>query len=488
MVLLGAQREASAQLDGNGRSNAKVVVVYTPPTQEECEAIANGVVLDDQLSLIHKSFYIHYDITLASEDDLGPLFSAMLGYIQEKLIPIMAGCGAIDFFGTTIPVDDELKNATNSIVNGQIEKELEPSCNGDSNGNCRSYILILDLYLKKEQSSATLIEVIGNALNNDETANALGSEYSMEVANVTLIEPSTTDRYLNVTVAPTAPDLVVAVTPTQAPTLNPLVPNPTATPTMGLPLGPRITPGPTKMPTLEPTNSDQTSSTNVPSRSTTSTTPSRMVTPILMEGSTNIPTINPTRRSTYPPTLVPTKAPTGNPTRRPTRIPSDSPIVVASIPPSKDPSKSPTEAPSSSPSVSTPSPIVLPTLAPTPTPTKVPSLIPSKVPTPHPSGSPTSHAPSPSPSKVPTTAPTPAPTTSQATWCCSLNYLNCDANLNSGSCGNSQFNCEISCSATWIQHGSCSGLPRWSECTNNVSGCCPPAMCTNQGPGYKQCI
>lgn len=39
-----------------GEPSAKVVVVHTPPAQEECKAIGGGVILVDQLALVRVSF------------------------------------------------------------------------------------------------------------------------------------------------------------------------------------------------------------------------------------------------------------------------------------------------------------------------------------------------------------------------------------------------------------------------------------------------
>jgi hypothetical protein len=39
----------------------------------------------------------------------------------------------------------------------------------------------------------------------------------------------------------------------------------------------------------------------------------------------------------------------------------------------------------------------------------------------------------------------------------------------------------------WIEEGSCSGLPKYSQCTNNINGCCAPATCQGN-QWYKQCL
>ncbi|CAJ1960840.1 unnamed protein product [Cylindrotheca closterium] len=459
LLLFGRKQDAPAQLKNTEDSNAKVVVVYIPPTKEECEAIANGTFLGDQQSLIQKSFDIRIDITLGSENDFGPLFSAMLNHIQEKLIPIMAGCGAIDFFDTTMAITDELKNATNSIVNGKVEKESEKQCDG-SNGNCRSYVLVLDLYLKEEQSSVSLMEVIGSAMNGDKLVNALGDFYPVETASVPWIIPSNSS--IVVTSAPSVLEVVTAV-PTQAP-------DSALGPTFGSPQTPATTQGPTSkietsMSTMDP---EPNNPTNAPTQA-----------PAPNKSPNQVPTASPTKSPTAPqPTGVPTLTPS---TRTPTLAPTKSPTKG----PTKGPTKTPTAEPSSSPSISTLVPTTgSPTVAPAPDPTELPSITPSKAPTPPPTLSPV-----PAPSPMPTTMePSEAPVTTEsgAAYCCTTDYQNC-GNL-VANCHASQSACVQICNAHWMQVDSCTeGLVKFSECTNDVSGCCPPAVCTSLGPTYSQC-
>ncbi|CAJ1960844.1 unnamed protein product [Cylindrotheca closterium] len=384
LLLFGRKQDAPAQLKNTEDSNAKVVVVYIPPTKEECEAIANGTFLGDQQSLIQKSFDIRIDITLGSENDFGPLFSAMLNHIQEKLIPIMAGCGAIDFFDTTMAITDELKNATNSIVNGKVEKESEKQCDG-SNGNCRSYVLVLDLYLKEEQSSVSLMEVIGSAMNGDKLVNALGDFYPVETASVPWIIPSNSS--IVVTSAPSVLGLETGV-PTQlsdsstapilsiAPTFAPTFEMPLTYGGTNIPTNKVVTIRPTIVPDLPSTPSDSgpNSPSNAPIRVSTQT-PTRMGT----HRPTSVPSQSPTRR----PTLQPTRDTAFAPTRNPTKGPSMAPVAL----PTPVVSKSPTDEPSSITSLS---------------PTAEPTLKLSSQPTPVPSTSDISPSPSIQPSMSPT--------------------------------------------------------------------------------------
>jgi len=163
-------------------SNLKGVIVFTPPTQEECEAIANGLFLEDQTLLIHKCFHMQIDITLASDSDFGSLSGDLVRHIQQTLLPIMAGCQSFDFVDATIVIGDgtTATNATGAIANGQIQEGTVSVCEADPIGNCNSFKLILDLYLDEDRSDAILVETIGKTVTSDEIANALGPLYPVQ--------------------------------------------------------------------------------------------------------------------------------------------------------------------------------------------------------------------------------------------------------------------------------------------------------------------
>lgn len=144
--------------------------------------------------------------------------------------------------------------------------------------------------------------------------------------------------------------------------------------------------------------------------------------------------------------------------------PPSAPVTSApTIKTTKAPTKSPTKAPTKSPTKS-------PTKAPVTTGTSFPTKSPTMAPTPRPT------------TKAPTKAPT-TPTGPSGSFCCSNNYKDCDV---TGWCAQSQSRCEGSCGASWIEVGSCTGIPLWGDCTNDTNGCCAPATCQGD-QWYKQC-
>jgi len=87
----------------------------------------------------------------------------------------------------------------------------------------------------------------------------------------------------------------------------------------------------------------------------------------------------------------------------------------------------------------------------------------------------------------PSVAPSDIPPVSSGDGCCSQNFRNCDAAW----CGDTEDSCNLSCGGEgkiWLPNGaltSCKG--KWSACTNDVNGCCAPAVCTG-GRYYRQCL
>jgi hypothetical protein len=62
------------------------VLVYNPPTPEDCLAIANGIALDRQDEMIARSFDIDMDVTL----DVGSsLNDTLLGYLERRLQTVL---------------------------------------------------------------------------------------------------------------------------------------------------------------------------------------------------------------------------------------------------------------------------------------------------------------------------------------------------------------------------------------------------------------
>lgn len=506
LLLFGGQDNAPLE-EEDGKSNLKAVIVYNPPSAEECQAIMNGTMLDGQLtSLLQRSFDIQIDLTLEDASDLGRLLADLLRHIQQKLIPIMAGCQGIELLdATTIAISDQLSNATSSITNGQVQEVSQDSCNhhGPNDGTCRSYVLLLDLYLEEDLSDAVLLEIIGATLQGQEIANALGAMYPVQSASVPMIVPSDAlndgEQVPNVSSAPSSEILIEMSYPSSTPIQDStsLVPS-----------------------SIRPRDSIRISPTSLPSKAIQSPSKSPLQSP-----SISPPSAAPTRMPTLSPTWEPTKkSPVQSPTREPTRNPTASPLTVrptpsfliqdrptvpaattepsgdpfptpnpsprptTSTPTSKAPTLTPTVNPTKAPNTSSPtrapispSPTRFPTTTPTSIPSKLPTESPSEVPTIRPSKSPTF-----SPSSLPTDSPSSAQTTMSVPpiFCCSKDFITCGGGGVNPACQLNQVTCELVCSqAAWIQEGTCTtGLARNDDCSNNPSGCCA-GTCQRVGVG-----
>ena len=190
LLLFGASQEqgfemvASSPPSEDPTSNLKAVIVYEPPTEEECEAIVNGELLDEQIStLLQRAFDVHIEIRLADEADYNALVADMVRHVQEKLIPLMAGCDGLNPFEAMY---GNIGNATNAVTNGQVLEAGQEACDGGAitDTNCRSYVLMLDLYLEEDVSNAILLEMLGATIESEELATTLGALYPVQTASV----------------------------------------------------------------------------------------------------------------------------------------------------------------------------------------------------------------------------------------------------------------------------------------------------------------
>lgn len=102
-------------------------------------------------------------------------------------------------------------------------------------------------------------------------------------------------------------------------------------------------------------------------------------------------------------------------------------------------------------------------------------------------------APTASPTKNPvspptgTDSPTQSPVTSNGSNCCSWNNFDCGTDM---WCNNSKTNCISFCNGSWISTSpprNCR-LSKWSECTNDPTGCCASTCSGKAGDYYRQCL
>jgi hypothetical protein len=325
-------------------------LLFNPPSEEDCAAIANGDALTNQEGGIVNEFNLPVDVTFlpTSDTDMNDaLMDELMNAIQQYLMPLLVGCVVEDSRRLDAPVirgsrklDSSLRYVIlNAITNG--EYLAEESCEEDVEAPCYRVSVNLQLFLKEETSFFTLINFI--AADFDGSARPL-------VDRLGLADPFKTIELVGVS----------SLTPTEAPTSQP-----------------------SSLPSVSPTMNPTASPTTPPPTATPSASPTRQ------------PVVAPTTES---PTTSPTKAPTLSPTPPPTPDPTAAPVVETTPPPTPSPTRDPTLTPTRAP---TPSPTPLPTPPPTRAPTPLPTRVPTRVPTP---------LPTPDPTPLPTRDPTPPPT------------------------------------------------------------------------------
>ncbi|CAJ1946168.1 unnamed protein product, partial [Cylindrotheca closterium] len=351
------------QLPSTSPSNSPTELqIYTPPSKEDCEAIASGSTLSDQTTLTSREFVIEFDATLnsqmAEEDWVGPLKEQL----QSIFLPVVAGCSTRRWLRETKSKQHrQLQLLPDfAIANGKIGNAIvaEGGCEDESAAAlCHRVSVLMDLSLRDEDTKLTFVEAYLITTLRASPDNVLGLESLL--SNLVVIRA-----------APTAPTDEPSFSPSSRPSTVQRTIQPTDVPSSQASKAPVV--GPT---TLEPTRSPTKAPTKAP-----------VAAPIL---STENPTASPTKA----PVVAPTLAPVVGPTPPPTQVPTKGPSAVPSSAPSKVPTKVPTKRPTANPtSTPTSSPTASPTSGPTDGPTVAPTKTPTEIPTSGPTGSPTLRA------------------------------------------------------------------------------------------------
>ncbi|CAJ1946176.1 unnamed protein product [Cylindrotheca closterium] len=332
------------QLPSTSPSNSPTELqIYTPPSKEDCEAIASGSTLSDQTTLTSRQFVIEFDATLnsqmAEEDWVGPLKEQL----QSIFLPVVAGCSTRRWLRETKSKQHrQLQLLPDfAIANGKIGDAIvtEGGCEDESAAAlCHRVSVLMDLSLRDEDTKLTFVEAYLITTLRALPDNVLG--LGTLLSNLVVVRA-----------APTSP----TDEPSISPSFTPTTVQPTDAPSSQPSLAPVV--GPT---TLEPTRSPTKAPTKAP-----------VAAPIL---STENPTASPTKAPVVAPTLAPVAGPTTPP---PTQVPTKGPSVPPSKVPTELPTASPTSTPTQEPTIAT----LAPTISTSLSPSSVPSLLALAVPT-----------------------------------------------------------------------------------------------------------
>ncbi|CAJ1958240.1 unnamed protein product [Cylindrotheca closterium] len=304
------------------------------PSQETCDAIANGTPVSGREDLVVQEYDILMDVVLDSEtEELSPLTTELDEKIQRFLLPSLVGCETKQRRRLQIE---------SFVVNALVDSEgnVGGSCLPDSETPCHRYVIHLDIYVQRTVSSADFSQDILEKFREAPLVERLGLLPPFQ--NITVVDIASDAASFSPSIPPSAPP---SINPTTSPVTYPTTDVPTKTPTTAPSFNP------TKAPVAFPT--------------------------------------------TAAPTALPTKFPTRGPTSGPTPVPSLQPIVGPTLEPSPSPSLEPSGSPSVSPSAY---PSSKPSAEPTTTASSWPSVPPSFQPTPSPPSSQPSTSPSTQPS------------------------------------------------------------------------------------------
>ncbi|CAJ1961988.1 unnamed protein product [Cylindrotheca closterium] len=307
------------------------------PSQETCDAIANGTPVLGQDDLVAQEYDILMDVTLDSEtEELSPLTMELDEKIQRFLLPSLAGC----------TIDRRRRLQIESfVVNAFVDSEVSigGACLPDSETACYRYVIHLDIYVQRTVASADFSSDIVGKFREAPLVERLG-----------MLAP-----FKNIVIVEIYSDAVFSESPSAEPSNNP-TDSPSVNPTTA-PVTYPTTEEPTRSPTIAPSFAPSLSPSSNPTLGVTS-------------APTLIPTLQPVVGPTLEPTPLPTPLPTPAPTIADSASPTADPTTASSLTPTAEPSVLDSAQPSGQPSGQ---PSLLPSVQPSSRPSKSPSAQPS---------------------------------------------------------------------------------------------------------------
>jgi hypothetical protein len=293
--------------------NSTEVLLYDPPTLQDCKAMSEGEPVAGQGSTIIIQFTVTLDVSLVADTVISDLEPGLENSIQHFIVPILAGClldatrrGRGRRLQLLLTQDNTVSNMRTLVANeyaianalASVRCETGTPCNDDADQPCYRCPVDLDLWLRGDEQIDDLLSIVSKVFWVDSLVDLLGLETPFKNITAASIHHSTSTE--SPTPSPTqqptsAPSSNLSRKPGSSQTTNPPTKSPTKLPT---------TVPPTQNPTLEPTPD---------------------------------PTPVPTRAPTPDPTPDPTRAPTPDPTPAPTRTPT----LPSTLKPNPEPAPAP---------------------------------------------------------------------------------------------------------------------------------------------------
>eukprot|EP00980_Cylindrotheca_fusiformis_P021558 scaffold8400_cov95-Cylindrotheca_fusiformis.AAC.4 len=212
------------------------LIVYDPPSEEDCLAVKNGLEVEGQESMIVKNFELQFDATVSDDTtDLDQFLEDFIDGARDVLILELTQCDDI-LQGQNRQIRRVLRDISNVIANAYIidGRYSDKSCQASSPDPCVRVILNLELYLRGEERLVDLQNLIFGIIANDDEGTLqerLGLAGQAEIVSVVGVinlnptDPPSSSPSMN-------PSGIPSVTPSSFPTTA----EPSGTPT-SLPSG-----------------------------------------------------------------------------------------------------------------------------------------------------------------------------------------------------------------------------------------------------------
>ncbi|CAJ1947933.1 unnamed protein product [Cylindrotheca closterium] len=280
--------------------------IYTPPSKEDCDAIASGSALSDQDILASIAFVIELDVTLTFRMGEESWLVSLKEQLQSIFLPAVAGCSP----GQLQLLPDF------SIANGKIGDAIvtEDDCEDTASELCINVIVFMDLSLRNDNATLSIVEAFFNATTvGASPINVLGMDSLL--SNIVIIRAAPVVPTDAPSFSPSSAPTAASAQPTDGPSFSPSSDPTTAKPTVAQSAIPSSAPvvsptslEPTDFPTKEPTQSPSTSPTEQPSLEPTVSTPA--------------PTLFPSSNPSLVPTIQASVAPSTSPTVQDSQTPT----------------------------------------------------------------------------------------------------------------------------------------------------------------------
>lgn len=161
------------------------LILYDPPSEQDCTDIRNRDPVEGRENLTTKIFGIEFDVSVLAESEVETWSGELVGGLEENLVPALAGCShSIERLlnDAVIPSMLGVRRLVNiryviadATVEEAIASEIDQGCQTGAPLPCYRLTTNLLLYLKGDERSSSLIDLVNEVVQPDDS-------------NVTLVE------------------------------------------------------------------------------------------------------------------------------------------------------------------------------------------------------------------------------------------------------------------------------------------------------------